>query len=161
VIKIYKIKRRSIFYLIGNQIFSKGGKESVSVISRLCNEGFNIKLTIISILKPDSYATRTTKNDIKRLKQEIDKNSNAIELLGCLPNDKVLNILKESQVLLLPTYADTYGYSVLEAQASGCPVVSTDIRALPEINNNQCGWIINVPKDKFGNGILESKENIK
>lgn len=59
---------------------------------------------------------------------------------------------------LLPTYADTYGYFVLEAQACGCPVVTTDIRALPEINNNECGWLINVIKDENGNAILNTSE---
>lgn len=42
--------------------------------------------------------------------------------------------------------ADTYGYSVLEMQSCGCPVISTDIRALPEMNNEKCGYLINVPK---------------
>ena len=50
-------------------------------------------------------------------------------------NSEVMNILKNTHVGLLPTYADTYGYSVLEAQSFGCPVITTNIRAMPEINN--------------------------
>lgn len=69
-----------------------------------------------------------------------------------------MQILCNSHVALLPTYADTYGYFVLEAQACGCPVISTDIRALPEINNNECGWVINVPKDGNGNAIINTQE---
>ena len=37
---------------------------------------------------------------------------------------------------------DTFGFSVLEMQACGCPVITTDRQALPEINNDQCGWVI-------------------
>ena len=37
---------------------------------------------------------------------------------------------------------DTFGFSVLEMQACGCPVITTDRRALSEINNDQCGWLI-------------------
>ena len=58
---------------------------------------------------------------------------------------------------LLPTYADTYGYFVLEAQSCGCPVITTDISALSEINNIDCGWVIPVPKDSFGNGVLNTE----
>ncbi|MCG8477164.1 MAG: hypothetical protein MI784_16985, partial [Cytophagales bacterium] len=44
----------------------------------------------------------------------------------------------------------------LEAQAAGCPCITTDIWALPEINNEEVGWLINVPKDKFGNGKINT-----
>jgi glycosyltransferase involved in cell wall biosynthesis len=53
-------------------------------------------------------------------------------------------------VALLPSYAESYGYSILEAQACGCPVITTDIGAMPEINNNCCGWVINLPKRDYG-----------
>jgi glycosyltransferase involved in cell wall biosynthesis len=49
---------------------------------------------------------------------------------------------------LLTTWADSYGYSCLEFQACGCPVISTDVRSLPEINNDKCGWVIPVAKNK-------------
>jgi glycosyltransferase involved in cell wall biosynthesis len=39
---------------------------------------------------------------------------------------------------------------VLESQAAGCPVISTDPCALPETNNNEIGWLINVPKNQLG-----------
>ena len=67
--------------------------------------------------------------------------------------------MKDSHVGLLPTWHDTYGYSVLEFQASGCPVISTDIRALPEINNDTCGWVIPIG-EKFDARIspLKSKQ---
>lgn len=57
--------------------------------------------------------------------------------------------MKKSDVGLLPTWADTYGYSVLEFQACGCPVISSNTRGLPEINNNEAGWIINMPLTKL------------
>jgi len=47
---------------------------------------------------------------------------------------------------LLPTCAETHGDVVLEAQANGCPVITTDIRTLPEINPSEIGYLIEVPK---------------
>lgn len=67
-----------------------------------------------------------------------------------------------SHVGLLPTWADTFGFSVLEFQATGCPVISTDIRALPEINNNDIGYLIKVPKNEDGEGLYmtEAQRNV-
>ena len=39
-----------------------------------------------------------------------------------------------SHIGLLPTYNDSYGYSVIEFFSYGCPVITTNILALPEIN---------------------------
>lgn len=70
-------------------------------------------------------------------------------------------IMKKSDVGLLPTWADTYGYSVLEFQACGCPVISSNTRGLPEINNNEAGWIINMPLTKLKEIDYMNQENIK
>ncbi|MCK9247202.1 MAG: glycosyltransferase, partial [Anaerolineaceae bacterium] len=75
-----------------------------------------------------------------------------------LPHDKVLELMKNCDVGLLPTYADSYGFSVLEEQACGLPVISTDVRALPEINNTSVGWIIRVPKNELGEALYSTPE---
>ena len=106
----------------------------------------------------DSYASKSSQLDVDKWLPKL-KNTNGIIFHGRLKFEKVKDLYKNSHVVLLPTYADTYGYSVLESQASGCPVISTNIRALPEINNNEVGWVIEVPKDKNGNGILKTEED--
>jgi glycosyltransferase involved in cell wall biosynthesis len=62
-----------------------------------------------------------------------------------LTNDAVLALIKTSDVGLLPTWQETYGFSVLEMQACGCPVITTNVRALPEINPENAGWLIRCP----------------
>src|SRR5690554_2997205 len=147
-----------IFTFVGNQFFGKGGREVLNVFKKICVQHPNIKLNIISNFSPDSYASATTKQDVEQLKKEFLQLPANIHILGSIKNEQVLKILCNSHVALLPTYADTYGYFVLESQACGCPVISTDIRALPEINNNECGWVINVPKDENGNAIINTRE---
>ena len=107
------------------------------------------------------YASRSTTKDLEIARQIIDKYSNNITYKKFLPNKEVLNLFKNTHIGLLPTYADTYGYSVLEAQSYGCPVITTNIRALPEINNSDLGWVINVKKDDMGNAILNTEKDIK
>lgn len=142
--------------LVGNQICSKGGREAVNVVVRLFKEGVPIQLTIISAMEPDAYASHTTNEDINMLRYFISENSSCIRFLGRQPHSLVKEELLRANLALLPTYADTYGYFVLEAQAAGCPVITTNIRALPEINNGECGWLIEVPKDENGNALLGS-----
>lgn len=149
------------FTFVGNQFFGKGGREILSVFQKLHKIGYNFQLNIISNFSPDGYASRTTQKDTDNLKNGFRKLPRSINIIGKLPNNKLIALLKQTHVALMPTYADTYGYFVLEAQACGCPVITTDIRALPEINNNECGWLINVPKDELGNGILHTHEDRK
>lgn len=147
-----------VFTFVGNQFFGKGGREVLRVFKKLCAENPNITLNIISNFSPDSYASHTTQQDVQHLRQELSQLPENIKILGTISNEEVIKTLCHSHVALLPTYADTYGYFVLEAQACGCPVVTSDIRALPEINNNECGWLINVIKDENGNAILNTSE---
>ena len=142
--------------LVGNQIFSKGGREVVRAVRRLADEGADIKVRIVSALQPDNYATLTTDADVGKFRRELEVAAGPVEFLGKVPNERVLSLLMESHVALLPTCADTYGYFVLEAQANGCPVISTNIRALPEINNAECGWLINVPLNERRDAQLAS-----
>jgi glycosyltransferase involved in cell wall biosynthesis len=67
-----------------------------------------------------------------------------------MPNAQVLKLLRDAHVALLPTYDDTYGFSVLEAQASGTPVITTNVCALEEINNDAVGWVVRLSKDEWG-----------
>lgn len=76
----------------------------------------------------------------------------------------MLELCKTAHVGLLPTFADTYGYSVLEMQASGVPVITTNVRALPEINNNDCGWMATLPLNQYGEALysrIESRNEMK
>ena len=117
----------------------------------------NWHLNIISKLEFGDYASKTTIEDYKSAKKIINELSGNISYHKILPNSEVMNILKNTHVGLLPTYADTYGYSVLEAQSFGCPVITTNIRAMPEINNWKKGWIIKVNKDSLNNAKLNTK----
>lgn len=138
------------FTIIGTDFFRKGGIEILTAFDRLVAEQCPVKLVIISSMDYGDYASSATKDDLQKAWALINKLKNHIEYHGHLPNDKVLQLLLRSHIGLLPTYDDIYGYSVLEAQAAGCPVISTDVCALPEINNDDIGWVIPVPKDEFG-----------
>lgn len=140
--------------IVGSDFFRKGGKEVLSAFSILLEEKYPVKLNIVSRLEYGDYASRTTESDYREAITIIERYPTAIRWFKSLPNSEVLQLFKNSHIGLLPTYDDTFGYSVLEAQAAGCPVISTDIRALPEINDASCGWLIEVSKNSVGKGLF-------
>lgn len=147
------------FVFVGRDFVRKGGVEIVTAFNEIMEKyRYEMELVLITDLdKTYNYAFKSfqdKKDDLKHIKKIID-NNDWIKYYNNLENDKVIEIMKNSHVGLLTTWADTYGYSVLEFQATGCPVITTNTRALCEINNNECGWIINVDTNYFGEIVID------
>jgi glycosyltransferase involved in cell wall biosynthesis len=140
------------FMLVASSFFRKGGKEIIDTFLSLRQKHhYDIELTIISPLRNmDQYAIKSDEKDVQQIKEIIQANTTWIKHIPRLPNSEVLAMMVKSHVGLLPTYADTFGLSALEFQAAGCPVITTNVRALPEINDNEKGWLIEVPKNPLG-----------
>ncbi len=142
------------FILVGASFFRKGGMEIVETFRDLREKyGYPIELTLVTSLRVDPYATAETEEDVTIASRFIRENQGWIHHYDSLPNPEALEKMKGAHVGLLPTYADSYGFSLLEMQAAGCPVISTNVRALPEINNEDVGWLIEVPKNRLGEAI--------
>jgi glycosyltransferase involved in cell wall biosynthesis len=147
------------FIFVGSSFFRKGGQEIMQTLKALKERyKYNLELTVISSLNIDNYATKETLADVEQVKHSLQQ-SDWIHYFPQLPNHEVIELMKKAHIGLLPTYADTYGYSVLEFQAAGCPVITTNVRALTEINNNHVGWTIEVPKNSLGEAIYTTKED--
>lgn len=139
------------FMLVGHHFFRKGGQEILRAFQSVRKStGAALSLCVVSALRSDQYAARADEKDILRVREFISANNDWIEHYPSLPSSEVLRKMAECDVGLLPSYAETYGYSVLELQSHGRPVITTDVRAFPEINSNHCGWLLNVPKREVG-----------
>lgn len=136
------------FIFIGRAFFMKGGRELVQVLSEF-EDLYDFKLTLISSLFYDDYFTHTSYEEMAEYR-EIIRNKAWMDYYETLPNEKVLEKCRQANVGLLPSVGDTYGYSVLEMQAAGCPVITTNVRAFPEINNEECGWVCSLPVNELG-----------
>ncbi len=141
---------------IGSDFFRKGGLETLRAFDQLLRGGAPLRLTIISSMHFGDYASKTTAQDLNESMQIIARHSQFIQQHKALPYPEVMAHCRRADVGLLPTWADTYGYSALEFMAAGCPVLSTDIRALPEINGADRGWVIDCEKDSWGNAVLDT-----
>ncbi len=145
------------FIFVGKAFWRKGGAYCVRVLSRL-RKHFPVRLQVIGNIQYRDYMDNPQQDNIQEIVDLIEKNKEWLEYYPSLPNAQVLEMIKAADVGLLPTRGDTYGYSVLEMQAAGLPVITTDLRALPEINNATCGWLINIPKDEKWNAAFNTQD---
>lgn len=154
----YEDKDQFTFIYVGRNYFRKGGRDTVEVLAKL-HKMYNFKLILISALDKDEKKYERTEYDLEDAQKLIKKNSDWIEYHASLPNEQVLQKIRQSHVALLPTWMDTFAYSVLECQACGTPVISTSLRALTELNDDTVGWLIDVPVNSLNNPVMNSKSD--
>lgn len=63
-------------------------------------------------------------------------------LPGWASNDKVRQLLKEGRAMILPSYAEGLPVAIMEALALTRPVISTTIAGIPELVDEECGWLV-------------------
>lgn len=67
-----------------------------------------------------------------------------VQLLGNQDRDRVLSVLRQSDVFLFPSYTEGFANALTEAMAMGLPVVTTDVGANKEMIENDGGIIVPV-----------------
>ncbi len=138
------------FVFVGNDFWRKRGYDLVKVLSEFYGE-YDFHLSVVSSLSIDKYKIDVS-DWLVNERDEIAKNmedSDWISWYSSIDNEDVLEIIKASHVGFCPTYSDTYGFSILEMLAGGCPVVSTGSRAQSEINDDNMGWIIHISEEEI------------
>jgi glycosyltransferase involved in cell wall biosynthesis len=141
------------FCFVGRQFFVKGGAETLRAFQHLYESGRrNWRLHLVSTLESQADRPHLTSMSEAEVRGIIARCNGLVTHTHAMDRDAVRSLMRSSDVGLLPSFADTYGYWVLEAQASGLPVVTTNIRALPEINGDSRGWVVPLPTDELGYG---------
>ncbi|MDR1659912.1 MAG: glycosyltransferase [Desulfovibrio sp.] len=139
------------FIFIGNAFLTKGFIPIMNALNYIHNIYHDITFTVVSSFVVQECEYPLLENDpdiLYKINEFLNKNADWITVYSNLPNSHVLKLLPLHHVGLLPSLAETYGYVVLEMQAAGIPVVTTDIRSFPEINNDACGFVIKIPSKR-------------
>lgn len=145
------------FIYVGKHFYRKGGRESLEVLVDL-HKKYDFRFILISAMEVDELRYMRSNKDEEEAYRLIEENKEWIEFHKGLPNNEVLDKMIHSHVCLLPTWMDTYAYSVLESQACGTPLISTRMRAMVETNTEDVGWPIAVPVNKYDNPLHSTKE---
>jgi glycosyltransferase involved in cell wall biosynthesis len=96
----------------------------------------------------------------------VDSMKDNVVLQGYVSGEKKNKILNETDILILPSYGEGLPISILEAMASGCSIISTNVGAIPEIIKDKVNGYIIKPGDIESlreriNTLLTSKTHLK
>jgi len=96
----------------------KGVLDLLAAMRLLLDTGRRVRLTVSGI-GPDSA----------RLAEQVraDGLTEHVDLLGYIPYEDAHRVYRYGDVFVSPTYAEGFSNTILEAMASGLPVVSTDV----------------------------------
>lgn len=124
-------KKGNEVLFVGHIIKTKGILELI----RACNEIENIHLTLMG---------EGTESFIKEAKSLVKhKGYNWVNFTGMCPSDEVVKSMLSCDVFVLPSYTEGFPNVIIESMACGCPIVATDVGAIPEMlgmeDSNHCG----------------------
>ncbi len=121
---------RAARLMFSGTFFIKGGVHVVEAYERLQKKYPDVQLRLCC----DPDIDFRTSNAALREEFLTRIRANPGITLGRVSRAVLMNeILPETDVYLLPTYSDAFGFAILEAMACGVPVVSTNIFAIPEM----------------------------
>jgi len=149
---------------VGRDFYRKGGGEVVLAIDSLISDGLlnetDIELTLIGDLDNKyNYVHNVFQDDafFYTKIESIISSGKYIYHVSNLDNAALLSTMEHQDLGLLPTWGDTYGYSVLEMKSFMLPVITTSVRALPEINEDSN--IIKLELNMFGEIVINSEKD--
>lgn len=133
-----------------NHTYKKSKKLKIVCISRLIErKGINFLLEAIKKLKNKNIklilvGKGKQENNLQKLAKDLEI-TDRVEFKGYVDHDDISDIYQESDLFVLPSFNEGMSNALLEAMASGLPVISTDTGGTSELID--------------GNGILIRKGN--
>jgi glycosyltransferase involved in cell wall biosynthesis len=108
-------------------------------------------LRAFAAIRSDYPAARLTvagsgprRHDLEHLCEELNIDD-AVHFTGRLDNEHIAELYRSADVLLNPSLADNMPISLLEAMASGVPIVSTDVGGIPYLVKHEEGALLVPP----------------
>ena len=122
-------------------------KNQLAILKAVVKEKLDI--TVVILGKPTDY--------FKELDQFINESGiqKQVIILQNTSTDDLQTIYQMAEAMVYPSFFEGFGLPVLEAQASGCPVITSNVSSLPEAGGE--GAIYINPEDFSGIGHALSK----
>ena len=74
-----------------------------------------------------------------------------VALFGYADDDQLVNLYRNAEFLIYPSFYEGFGFPVVEAMACGCPVIASNTSSLPELMPDK-EWLVDPhnPADMAG-----------
>ncbi|MEB3328726.1 MAG: glycosyltransferase family 4 protein [Candidatus Sericytochromatia bacterium] len=120
------------FTLVGHQLWRKGGRALLAAFDRVRRRHPEARLTLVSAVDPEALGLSLE----------------GVTIHPGLPRDAIYrDIYPATDVYVLPSLAEGYGMSAVEAMGFGLPVVATRISALQELVEDEVTGLLVPPDD--------------
>lgn len=113
---------------VGQTFFGKGGLELLKALERLNDD--HIRVTIVSSFEAERVAPPSSVD--REYVQRRFSEDKRITHLKHLSHEQVIALMMQSHLFVSTTYADTFNNSILEAMGCGLPIITSNVRAIPE-----------------------------
>ena len=125
---------------VGSNWRRKGLSDLLLVVHRLLGQGCRVELDIVG---PDKQELMVALREVI----ERDNLNKHLIFSGKVDREQLAGHYKAADLCVLPSYYEALGVALLEAMASGVPVVSTNIGGIPEVIGNSGAGILLAPGD--------------
>lgn len=162
---VYPYFNNDIFYPLKEDYRELNHKRNEKVILSVGSEqpNKNIENVILTLKNlPDNYRLIRVGNTTHTNKLVEDLGlSKRISMYTNLTTEEIANVYRNADILLFPSLHEGFGIPLVEAMASGTPVVTSDRGSLPEVVG-EAGIIVNpLEPKKMADRILEVTTNEK
>ena len=121
------------FVCVARLSAQKGLPLLIAACARLRASGEQLSLTIVG----DGEMRGALEDDIRRRKLE-----DVVSLVGVRTSAEIRDHLLSARAFVLPSFAEGLPVVIMEALALSRPVIATAIAGIPELVDNECGWLI-------------------
>lgn len=134
---------------VGHITKAKGAFDLLSAVPKVLAKNNNVKFIFAGNLFRNEYNV-THVGNLHRMdivfQKYLERYSDHIEFKGIVQSIEKRFLFKTADLLVLPSYSESFSYVVLEAMAAELPVVATPVGALPEVFEDRKN-ILFVPTD--------------
>ncbi|WP_299127630.1 glycosyltransferase [uncultured Winogradskyella sp.] len=120
---------------LSNLRISKGILFALEILNKLLESNKKVKLNIVGDFR--DVSTRNKVMDYIKL-NNIENN---VIFYGALYGNKKFEVLAKTSFLLYPSFNDAYPLVLLESLQLGIPIVASNQGAIPEIVNDEVGYV--------------------
>ena len=146
-----------VIMFVGRPVPQKGVKELLLAFRELVNSYNNIKLLIVG---NSGFGIETTTNYDEILLEIASQIKDKVVFTGFIHNKQLPMIHSIADIAVVPSiYDEPAGLVVIEALASGLPLIITESGGMPEYINNECAKIV-TRNENIINNLKESIEEL-
>lgn len=136
-----------VILFLGRITRKKGLDLLINVFSKLVRHLRALRLVIAGPADPECLASLKKLIAIKNIENEV-------LLTGLLVWEEKLSAYVDTDVFVLTSYSEGLPFTVLEACASGAPVVITDHCNIPEVADHKAGFVVGRNEEEIQNALF-------